>query len=283
LKEGTDTSQALALCDHDSRVLARRMVAGHAWHLDDAIGWAQATAVEHGFAGIVVGCEPTGHRWRIVADQCERRGIDLVCVQPLLVARAREGEDLTRDTSDPNHAVLIARLVSELGCYLPERPEQSWARLRHLGARRAQLTTQVTAARQQLRDLLECAWPAVLDTAAKPLDSLTWRTAVTVVLAGAGGHGGIRRLGYTRFARKVASELAHWGGTRRCLRVVRAVWAAATDPTMLTDGVSAQRPGALERAALVLGRPASGSRFTRGGPADQCLGEGGARAGLDGW
>jgi hypothetical protein len=103
-----DTSQALALCDHDSRVLARRMVAGHAWHLDDAIGWAQATAVEHGVAGIVVGCEPTGHRWRIVADQCERQGIDLVCVQPLLVARAREGEDLTRDTSDPNHAVLIA-------------------------------------------------------------------------------------------------------------------------------------------------------------------------------
>jgi hypothetical protein len=55
-----DTKQALALCDHDSRVLARRMIPGHAWQLDEAIGWAQATAIAHGFAGVVVGCEPTG-------------------------------------------------------------------------------------------------------------------------------------------------------------------------------------------------------------------------------
>jgi transposase len=36
------------------------------------------------------------------------RGLALVCVQPLLVYRAREGEDLTRDKSDPKDAVLIA-------------------------------------------------------------------------------------------------------------------------------------------------------------------------------
>lgn len=253
-----DASQALALCDHDSRVLARRTVAGHAWHLDEAIGWAQATAISHGFAGIVVGCEPTGHRWRIVAELCQRRGIGLVCVQPMLVARGREGEDLTRDKSDPKDAVVIARLVGELRCYLPERADQIWARLRQLGARRVQLTTQVGAARQQLRDLLECAWPAVLDTAAKPLDSLTWRAAVTVALTTAGGHGDldldrIRRLGYPRFARKVTSELARWGGVRRCQRILRAVWTAATDPGQLEVGVSVQRPGALERAALVAG------------------------------
>jgi hypothetical protein len=42
-------------------------------------------------------------------------------VQPLLVYRAREGEDLTRDKSDPKDAVLIARLAGELRCYEPER------------------------------------------------------------------------------------------------------------------------------------------------------------------
>ncbi len=84
-----DTKQVLALCDHDSRVLARRTVRGRAWQLEEALGWGRATAVEHGFAGIVVGCEPTGHRWRIVAELCDRLGIDLVCVQPLLVGRAR--------------------------------------------------------------------------------------------------------------------------------------------------------------------------------------------------
>jgi transposase len=136
-----DTKQALVVCDHDSRVLARRSVRGHAWQLEEALRWGRGVAVQHGFAGIVVGCEPTGHRWRIVAELCDRLGMELVCVQPLLVAHAREGEDLTADKSDPKDAVVIARLVGELRCYLPERADQTWARLRQLGARRAQLTT----------------------------------------------------------------------------------------------------------------------------------------------
>ena len=69
-----DTTQVVALCDHDSRVLARRTVRGRAWQLEEALGWGRATAIEHGFAGIVVGCEPTGHRWRIVAALCDRLG-----------------------------------------------------------------------------------------------------------------------------------------------------------------------------------------------------------------
>src|SRR6266545_4113622 len=91
----------LAMCDHDSRVLARRTVRGRAWQLEEALRWGRTAAVEHGFAGVVVGCEPTGHRWRIVAELCDRLELDLVCVQPLLVGRAREQEDLTRDKSDP--------------------------------------------------------------------------------------------------------------------------------------------------------------------------------------
>jgi transposase len=248
-----DTKQVVALCDHDSRVFARRTVRGRAWQLEEALGWGRATAIEHGFAGIVVGCEPTGHRWRIVAELCDRLGIDLVCVQPLLVGRAREQEDLTRDKSDPKDAVLIGRLVAGLRCYPPERTDQVWARLRQLGARRTQLTTQVGAARQQLRDLLECAWPAVLEAAAEPLDSLTWRAAVQVALARtAGDPATLSRLGEARFARAVARGLARWGAKRRCLRIVRAVWAAATSPTALATGVDTQRPGALERASLTL-------------------------------
>ena len=248
-----DSKQALALCDHDSRVLARRTVRGRAWQLEEALRWGQAAAVEHGFAGIVVGCEPTGHRWRIVAALCDRLGIDLVCVQPLLVGRAREQEDLTRDKSDPKDAVLIGRLVAGLRCYLPERTDQVWARLRQLGARRQALTTSASASRQQLRDLLECVWPAVLAAAAEPLDSLTWRAAVQVALARtAGDPATLSRLGEARFARAVTRELARWGAKRRCLRIVRAVWAAATSPQALQVGVDTQRPGALERASLTL-------------------------------
>jgi transposase len=166
---------------------------------------------ECGFDGVVVACEPTGHRWRVVAELCDTLGVRLVWVQPMLVHRAREAEDFTRDKSDDKDAVLIARLAAELRCYLPEPTDAGWARLRPLGARRAQLTTQVGAARQQLRDLLECAWPAVLAAAADPLDSVTWRAAVTVTLARTGTDpAGLRRLGYARFARAVTVELGRW-------------------------------------------------------------------------
>ncbi len=43
-------------------------------------------------------------------------------------------------------------------------------------------------------------------------------------------------------------ELPRWGGQKPRLRMVRAVFTALTDPT----GVAAQRPGALERAGLLL-------------------------------
>jgi hypothetical protein len=53
--------------------------------------------------------------------------LPLVCVQPLLVWRAREGEDLTWDKSDPKDAVIIAGLAAGLRCYIPERPTHTWA------------------------------------------------------------------------------------------------------------------------------------------------------------
>jgi len=81
----------------------------------------------------------------------------LVCVQPLLVGRARESEDYTRDNRDDKDPVLIARLVAQLRCCASERADATWARLQHIGARRAPLITEATAGRRQLRDRLECA------------------------------------------------------------------------------------------------------------------------------
>jgi transposase len=202
-----------------------------------------------GSGGVVVGCEPTGHRWRVVGQLAAQRGMALVCVQPLLVGRAREAEDFTRDKTDDKDAVLIARLVSELRCYAPEPGDEVWARLRHLGARRERLITESTACVQQLRDLLECVWPAVLDAAAEPFDSMSWQASVAMVLdrAVGGDLAAVRRMGWERFARAVRRELPRWGTSRWFSRIVRAVFDALGDPT----GVTAQRPGALERAGLV--------------------------------
>lgn len=248
--------QVCALADQDSRVLARRTVAAKAWQLGEAVQWGLAQAAAAGFSSVVVACEPTGHRWRVLDQIAEQAGVRLVCVQPLLVHRARESEDFTRNKSDETDAVIIARLVTELRCYLPERADPGWARLRHLGARRAGLVTDTIAARQQVTDLLECAWPAALQAAGKPMKSKSWLAAMTVLLNRVGTSGDlsvIRRWGWNRFAAAVRRELPRHGTTRWYSTIVRAVFDAATDPALAAAGVSDQRAGALERTRFALG------------------------------
>jgi hypothetical protein len=122
--------------------------------------------------------------------------------------------------------------------------------LRQLGARRERLITESTACVQQLRDVFECVWPAVLDAAAQPFASMSWQASVAVVLERAddGDLSSVRRMGWDRFARAVRRELPRWGTTRWFSAIVRAVFDALADPT----GVISQRPAALERAAFVV-------------------------------
>ena len=140
-----DEKQAIVLTDHDSRVLARTRVKAKAWQLGPVLEWGRGSARKHGFADVTVGCEPTGHRWRVLDQLAAQQDMVLVCVKPMLVGRARESEDYTRDKSDDKDAVLIARLVAQLDCYAPERADETWARLRQLGARRDRLITESTA------------------------------------------------------------------------------------------------------------------------------------------
>src|SRR5699024_11122430 len=99
---------------------------------------------------------------------------------------------------------------------------ETWGRLRHLGTRRAQLLEEHVACVQQLRDLLECVWPAVLTAAAQPFKSTTWVAALSVILRRDGGDlHRTRRLGGARFERAVRAEMVGRGKVRPCLRIVR--------------------------------------------------------------
>jgi transposase len=242
--------QAAVLADHDSRVIARWRPRCSPWKLGELLERALRKARSAGYAGITVACEPTGHRWMVIAQLAAERGMPLVCVQPLVVARAREAEDYTRGKSDDRDAVLIARLAAQLHCYLPEQAGQEWARLRHLGARRARLVEASSACRQQLRDLLEVAWPAVLATAADPLESATWQACLQVALARCDGDlAVVHALGQDAVTAEARAVLGAFGAKRICQRIAAGVYAALASPA----GVAAQRPGALERAFKVLG------------------------------
>jgi transposase len=236
--------QAAVLTDHDSVVVGRRMFTGDAWVIDDILDWAAPLVAQAGFAGLVLGCEPTGHRWKPLLDRARARGIELVCVNPMLVHRGREEEDFTRDRSDFKDATIIAKKVAELRCYVPYQLDGHWCRLRHLGARRNTQLVDAGAARQCLRDLLECAWPTVLSTAADPLDALTFRAAMSVSTHPEP----IVAMGFEAFATAVTAQLPRWGGQRRNLRILRALFAAAQTPR----GVDAERDAACERAADAL-------------------------------
>lgn len=89
-----DDKQAAVVADHDSRVLARRRVTCRAWGLGSLLDCAVERAHAAGFASVTVACEPTGHRWRVLDQLAADRDLPLVCVQPLLVWRAREAGNL---------------------------------------------------------------------------------------------------------------------------------------------------------------------------------------------
>ncbi|WP_141819687.1 transposase [Humibacillus xanthopallidus] len=192
----------------------------------------------------------------VLAQLAAERGMSFVCVQPAASSWARKSEDLTTDKTDDKDAVLIARLTGQLRCYLPEPVDEAnaaWTRLRHLGSRREELLGQHVAAVQTVRDLLECVWPAALETAKQPFRSATWVAALTVVVGqGRGRDAGdldrTRRLGLARFERAVRAEVARRGGIRSCLRIARGLFAALTD----TAGVIAHRPAVFERIEWTL-------------------------------
>ena len=69
-----DVKQMVVMCDHDSKVLARKTFRCRAWDLGAALDWAAARAAAHGFVGVTVACEPTGHRWQVLAQLAADRG-----------------------------------------------------------------------------------------------------------------------------------------------------------------------------------------------------------------
>ncbi len=167
----------------------------------------------------------------------------------MLSSWARKTEDLTTDKTDDKDAVLIARLTGQLRCYVPEPVDETWGRLRHLGARREQLLGEHVGCVQQIRDLLECVRPAALESAKQPFKSTTLVAAMSVIIGRDGGDfARTRRLGPARLERLVRVEVERRGKIRPCLRILRRLYAALSDPA----GVLAHRLGAFERIGWLI-------------------------------
>ena len=264
-----EDKQALAVIDHDVRVLARKTVKVKAFRLGEALDWAVAAATVKGFAHVTVACEPTGPRWMQVQRLCAERGLPLVCIQPLVSHIAREQQDYTPHKTDESDCVLIGRLATELHCYVPEELDETWAHLRHLGRRRAQLITAATASVQRIRDFLSVAWPVVTEACAGPFESVTWLAALQLVTGRCGGDPArLAALGLEEFTALVRGAVPGWGGMKGWGRICGRVFAALTD----TEGVVAwSRRGLLRRVADELGDLARTRAQLRAVAADMVL------------
>ena len=246
-----EDKQALAVIDHDVRVLARKTVQVMAFGLGEAVDSAVGQARAKGFDRVTVACEPTGARWMQVQRLCAERGLPLVCIQPLVSHIAREQQDYTPHKRDESDSVLIARLAAELHCYVPEELEEAWAHLRHLGRRRAQLIGAATASVARVRDFLSVAWPVVPGACAEPFGSVTWLAGLQLVAGRCGGQPEkLAAAGLGEFTAAVRAGVGGWGGKRISGRVCRAVFAALADAE---GAVTWCRRGLFRRIADELG------------------------------
>jgi transposase len=246
-----EDKQALAVVDHDGRVVWRRTVRVKAHQLGGVLDDAVAAAGAGGHARVTVACEPTGSRWMQVQRLCGERGLDLVCVQPLMTHVSREQQDYTPHKKDEADCVLIARLAAELRCYVPEVLDEAWAHLRHLGRRREQLVTAATASVLRIRDFLSTAWPAAPGACGYPFLSVTWLAAMGAVTSRCGADpASVAAGGLAEFTALVRPQVAGWGGKRPDGQVLRAVFAALTDAA---GAVGWSRRGLLRRVADELG------------------------------
>src|SRR5260221_2366702 len=84
-----DEKQALAVIDHDVRVMARKTVRVKAFRLGEALDWAAGQARAKGFTAVTVACGPTRPRWLQVQRPGAERGPPLACVQPLVQPKPR--------------------------------------------------------------------------------------------------------------------------------------------------------------------------------------------------
>ena len=246
-----EDKQALAVIDHDVRVLARKTARVKAFRLGEALDWAAGQARARGFDQVAVACEPTGARWMQVQRLCRERGLPLVCIQPLVSHIAREQQDYTTHKTDESDCVMIARLAVELHCYVTEELDEVWGQLRHLGRRRAQLITAATASVQRIADFLSVAWPVVTEACVHPFDSLTWLAALQVVTSRCGADPGkLAAMGLEEFTALVRVAMAGWGGQRPWGPACARVFAALAS----TEGVVTwSRRGLLRRCADELG------------------------------
>lgn len=101
--------------------------------------WAVDLAARNEKTQIVLGLEPTGHYWFVIASWMICNGISVVQVNPYAVKCTKEVGDNSQDKNDRKDPKVIAELVKNGNYGMPYLPEGAHAEIRSLNSFRDQL------------------------------------------------------------------------------------------------------------------------------------------------
>ncbi len=198
--------------------------------------WSEVEQRRRDGQPVLVGMEPTGVTWKLIWAEVSARGYRPLLVQPLAVRRAGEQLDYQRAKSDPRDAELICHLVRQGDVTRTRLLDEPWASLRSLATKRWQLCRQQGAAQQEIRSLLQLAFPAYL-SAVRTLDGLT---SQAMLRAGVDPLR-LQEISLEAWTTEVRDHLV--GTNRMWRRLVATVHRAAEEP----GGLASERHAALWR------------------------------------
>lgn len=116
---------------------------------------------------IVLGLEPTGHYWFVLAAWMISKEISVVQVNPYAVKQSKEIEDNSQLKDDRKDPKLIANLVKDGNYGMPYLPEKVYADLRRLSMFRDQLTEDRIRHINRLHRELKIYFPEYMDAFGK--------------------------------------------------------------------------------------------------------------------
>ena len=124
---------------------------------------------------IVLGLEPTGHYWFVLAAWMISKEISVVQVNPYAVKQSKEIEDNSQLKDDRKDPKLIANLVKDGNYGMPYLPEKVYADLRRLSMFRDQLTEDRIRHINRLHRELKIYFPEYMDAFGKLMVHLLWK------------------------------------------------------------------------------------------------------------
>jgi len=117
---------------------------------------------------VVFALEPTGHYWMVLGQFLEDHQQSYVLIHPLVVARSREVQRLSKGKTDALDARLIGELACDQSITSTQIPEDYWATIRFYAREYMDREREIAREKHRMVSYLETTLPDFIDTFPKP-------------------------------------------------------------------------------------------------------------------